>query len=341
VSAQDLEEWDAACAEYDELKELGVDPFNALDFASPEEYELFTELMHVIDEAIIGLGGVIDKNQPKGGRDLQSFLALYYAARAFHCVKLTKNILDRFPSRDAIGIVRTVYECILRARFAFSGNYAAETLIAQASSGSGHILQKIGVGGKVNRGWIVDKRSGKEFRAHTRFSDMAGSSGSKVDASIHEELYPFLCGVAHADLADFHMYFSPEEGFFAQRHKGRNPETPLLVVAISILLMAELSRVPGLTQRSRRDALFIARKHAALLGAFSARFPELSIFAGMPQLKARMDFLSKQKLKRRRVRSGSELTRERGCCHLAERLMSVLLEGRAPYSSGSVVKSSG
>jgi hypothetical protein len=76
VSAQDLEEWDAACAEYDELKELGVDPFNALDFASPEEYELFKGLSPS-SRCIPSLGAVrlsdLDASR-RGGQDFASCL---------------------------------------------------------------------------------------------------------------------------------------------------------------------------------------------------------------------------------------------------------------------------
>jgi hypothetical protein len=297
LDQEELDEWDDACAEYDALVESGIDPFTALDFHSPDEYEVHEALMAAIDEAIISIGSFIDKNQAESGKKLKSFFGLYFSARAFNCTKLVKKVLEQSPSRDVIGVVRTVYECALRIRYVAAKEGAADAFLAQASVGMDHITQKTSADGKAKQGWITDLKTGMEFRSRFTFKEMAESSGRQIDSIVHDELYPFLSGVTHADVSDFHAYFSAEEGFFEPAHRYKTPEVPLLMVAISALLMAELRSIPEYSGQSRRDVSYVARKHARLLCSISQRFAELKVFGGMPGLSNRLKELGALRLR--------------------------------------------
>lgn len=287
--------WDKASNDYDDLLNENIDPFLTLDYDSFEEYFIFQSLTAAIDDAIIHLGSFIDKNHQLEALEPSKFTFLYYAARVFNNLKTLRFlIIQKALSRDAFGLVRTLYECMLRVRFVKNNDEAVETFIAQSQISEQDGLEnpafsyKIDSKGHQRKGWIIDHATGKELRAKLQLKEMAESSGDPADSIIHDEIYRYLSGVTHVGLNDVPLYFSTEHGFFKQGHKENNTEVLLLALAITSLFMLELSSEDIFTDISRQDASFISYSLAKKIIEIPIRYPEAKILPKMPKLLKRL-----------------------------------------------------
>lgn len=131
-----LEEWAWACAEYDALVADGIDPFAYLDFKDRAEYDAFKEVTKLLDDSVVILGSLIDKSQGKIST-AGKFVTLYYTSRAFNSLKLLRVICADRAIRDAVGLSRPIYECMLRVRFIDAKPNAAEAFLKQAEIATG------------------------------------------------------------------------------------------------------------------------------------------------------------------------------------------------------------
>ncbi len=135
----------------------------------------------------------------------------------------------------------------------------------------------------MNRGWIVDRSTGKEYRSRFNFKEMAEAPGDPYDIVLYDELYTFLSSVTHIDLSDMSLYFSEEDGYFHQGHTANVVEAPFVAVMLCAMLFSELSNSPQLSALSRRDAAFFSKRASKkLLGI------EGSPLAALPECKRRL-----------------------------------------------------
>jgi hypothetical protein len=259
-----LAEWEQASAEYDAIVDDGIDPFAFLDFKDRAEYETFNALKELLDATIILFGSLIDRNQRKLD-GVEKFVILYYVSRAFNALKLLRFVCSDRPARDAVGLSRPVYECLLRIRFVHTTSDAAETFLKQAEVGRGSVRYKTDSQGNVKRGWLIDVKTGREYRSRFNFKEMAEAPGDVSDTTLYDEVYPLLSSVTHADLSDLSLFFSESDGYFHQGHAENVVEAPLIAVVLSTMLLGELSRSPKFGRLSRRDAAYFSRETAKRL----------------------------------------------------------------------------
>ncbi len=263
-----LAEWEQAAIEYDTLVEECIDPFIFLDFESPSEYELFIGTKKILDDSIIILGSLIDKNQIKLD-STEKFVILYYVSRAFNSLKVLRGICNERPTRDAVGLTRPVYECLLRVRFIHSKPGAAETFLKQAQAGT---------------------------RSRLNFKEMAKASGDVSDVTLYDELYPFLSSITHADLSDMTLFFSESDGYFHQGHADNVIEPILIAIILSIFLLTELSYSPILNRLSRRDATFFCKQTAGKLLKFEKDWA-IKLMPALPECRHRIEILARKSKK--------------------------------------------
>ena len=207
----DLQQWRKACKEYRALSKIGVDPFAALIHQDLSSLAAGNEMSRCLSRSIIQIGSFIDKNRSIGSRAVAPFVALYQAARVFNCLKIIRLQLLQRPSRDALALVRTMYECCLRLQLMRIQPETAEALLAQAAVGGEHVEYLVTESGQVKRGRIRDRRTGKIFPANFRFGEIAEVTNTR---ELYGELYGLLSGVTHAGIEEILFYFSEEDGFF-------------------------------------------------------------------------------------------------------------------------------
>lgn len=260
-----LAEWNQAAVEYDALIEEGIDPFAFLDFESQAEYELFVGAKNLLDDLIVLLGSIIDKNQRKL-ESIEKFVILYYVSRAFNSLKVLRGICAERPTRDAVGLSRPVYECLLRVRFINSKPGAAEIFLKQAQTGS---------------------------RTRVNFKEMAKASEDVCDVTLYDELYPFLSSITHVDLSDMTLFFSESDGFFHQGHADNVSEPILIAITLSLLLLAELRHSLMLNRLSRRDATFFCKQTARKLLEFEKN-KAIKHLSALPECRRRVETLARK-----------------------------------------------
>jgi len=277
-----LREWERAIEEYELLKSKEIDPFLIFAYSDVNEFKATEEMINANKDVIAVLGSFIDRNSghTTSNGDLSIFLRLYYATRAFNCLKQVLFICENRPSRETLGLIRSVYECHLRTAFLKSNPATADAFVHQTFADGSSISYRIKGNGKIDKNTIVNKKTGKEYPARFSMKIMAQVDGTHGE-QIHDELYSFLSDSTHADLREGNFYFSEADGFFHQGFREGRLEVPLIAACVSAVFMHQLSVHDDFDPQTRSDAKYIANRVAKQVVALPGRYSSLEILVGM------------------------------------------------------------
>ncbi len=295
ISEGDKILWNEACDEYEELINIGADPFVFFEFDNYAEYLLQEQVLKSLDSAIIHLGNILDKNSGKIKTCIKVRTALYFIARSFNILKMLSYLLRNRSSRDIMAFVRTIYECYLRCLYIRLQADGAEKLLAQTRVGIGKYQYKVKHDGSVNRKRIVDTETGEEFDAQFQFKELAKAGGDKTLA-LHNELFPYLSGVSHADLGDLDYYYSDKDGFFHEGHRENHSEICVVIASVATILLSELAQGGHFSKLSRRDTAYGAKEIAKEITSLPKVYKDLSFDYGLTNLDANLQNISVSKL---------------------------------------------
>lgn len=258
-----LLEWNRAIAEY-HTKSQEVNSAGGLE---QEELEIEIWRLPFIWGRLILCG---DGKRAWKALDAESntrrIVVLYYSTRGLKTLRAANVLIGENFHEDALNLARSVYECFLHILLAIDD---LEELVnvhyARFMLAKGEFSYSTTRKGSIDRGKIIDPKTGRVYRCHLSGRRLASLSPFPEDPILYEAIYSHLSGFEHPDLsATFHCYYG-DVGF---DHRLRNLDwhSRIMLLLVGMITLDATLQIGEIQQQARRDVVrFLRRTSIKLL----------------------------------------------------------------------------
>lgn len=260
LSPRDRADWDEAVQEYLEAEEEGIDLLN------PPLTPLQSAVLiakSTIDDAATHLGSYLSRSPAIAHKDWGVFIQQLLIVKCFWYTKCLSDRWDVLSRTETAALARGVYECsLLIGRVTVDPDFA-ETLQAQALSGSPSHPFRTKKDGSLDYSTILSTDSEKSFPAKTSFKKCAERIGDD-HRELFNRLYPLLSNQVHFHTLNMIHEFKTS-GSFLMWDDGDDRLTSLISLTVVTYLSMVLLYTPGLQAIVRRDVAFLGMRAADAL----------------------------------------------------------------------------
>jgi hypothetical protein len=257
MSDLEYEEWEEAMDEYFALKELGYDPFFVFTYLSGEEYEIYKQLITLLDHAIIALGNALAK--PKTLKESPAYFRYLLSSRAIGSLRTIREMYNSRYDDDCLSIIRGVYESYLRMKLLRLHPESSERFEASIAHELGAFPNKFKKNGQPNFDICIDPSTGKEININITNREIIDVSDFYLERELFHEVYPLLSGYVHPDLSGAAIESLRSKRITLDR-VGDPVRAIVLILFICTLLMLETAQSNFISSIKRRDLLYVAKQ---------------------------------------------------------------------------------
>lgn len=269
---KELAEWDEAINEYFENEGRPTKISSSIRALERIEEE--------IENCIIVIGYILENGasaRKKPTACASKFMSpehysMFLLASCAQTLRSIKFLLEQSVGVDVYTLSRSLYESYIHINYVkINPDAVADLFDAVAGLEMGTHDYAVTNSGKTDRRRIIEKTTGIVFKGQISNYSMVASFSSDLEIELFDYLYNILSGYTHPSPVRVSEVVN-RDGSIDHRLTGLSPESYLLPVAMSAMLLDSTSDCKLLTARAKRDLYRLSKRMAKKVSRYIRQF---------------------------------------------------------------------